>query len=206
MINRSLAIILLLGASTLCQAQTFYGPTHLGDQKFEDLSIFGPAELNKITADSLTVHGALAFDNLTAPKKLEVFGPTEGKNSNVGDITVAGPLQLDHCKVKSLNIAGPFRAKHLTVENTSSFIGPFEVLDSHFQDLSVTADKAAFANTQVKNIVMKKNNDPKEQIISLSGTTVVSGDITFEAGKGQVMLDKTAKLQGKVKGGTLNTK
>lgn len=204
MLKKYIAVLMLLGASSIAQAQSFYGPTHLNDQKFDTLSIFGPAELVKVTADSITVNGTLAFDDLTVQKKLEVFGPTEGKNSNVGEITVAGPLQLEHCKVKSFNVAGPFRAKQLIVENASTFIGPFEVLDSQFQDLSITADKAAFANTQVKSIVMKKNNDPREQVVSLSGTTVVTGDISFEAGKGKVIIAKPAKLQGKVNGGTLS--
>lgn len=197
-------MIMLLSFNTIGHAQTFYGPTHLKDQKFDSLSIFGPADLTKVTADSITVNGALAFDDLTVQKKLEVFGPAEGKNSNVGEIVVAGPLQLEGCKVKSFNVAGPFRAKQLIVENASTFIGPFEVLDSQLQDLSITADKASFANTQVKNIVMKKNNDPQDQEISLSGTSVVTGNITFESGKGKVTVANTAKIKGKINGGTLS--
>ena len=47
---------------------------------------------------------------------------------------------------------------------------------------------------------MKKNDDPKEQIVTLKGKTIVSGDITFESGKGKVIIENPAKLEGKIIG------
>lgn len=59
----------------------------------------------------------------------------------------------------------------------------------------------------------RREVDPKEagasalhQVVQLSNNTVVTGDIVFESGHGQVIVDAGSQLQGKVIGGTVESR
>ena len=190
---------LLLNCNVI-QAKDYFGVTHLANQKLTQVTVYGPADFSKIHADSITVKGTFAFDNLSIQNKLESHGPTEGKNSEIGNLVVYGPLQLDHCIVNSIDMAGPFQAKYITVSKNSVFRGPFSALGCHLQNITLLTDGAVFDDSDIKSITMKKNDDPKEQIVTLKGKTIVSGDITFESGKGKVIIENPAKLEGKIIG------
>ena len=90
----------------------------------------------------------------------------------------------------------------LQVSGAAIIIGPLTAEKSTFQNLIITADKIILEDSKIKDIVVKKNED-KKQVLDLKGKTIVAGNITFESGKGVVKQGPEVKIQGEIKGATV---
>ena len=187
-------------AAHIC-ADTFDGPTALSDRQFGNLIINGPAQLNNVKAVSLTVNGPLQFSQLEVSKTSQVVGPiTNSEKGNFKQLNVKGPLAAGSVQCDGLAVFGPANVRDWMVKGRTVIVGPLIAKNSTFSDVEITADKVVFENTTVNNILIKQQVDNKIQELSLKGSTIVNGNITFESGNGKVTTGKMVEIRGSVKG------
>ncbi|MBX9786976.1 MAG: hypothetical protein K2Y08_06530 [Alphaproteobacteria bacterium] len=188
------------------QAQSFMGVTTLEKQNLQEASFMGPTELKEITAKSLSVMGPLRFNHLKVEKAAEIFGPVANSEFGAFDsLIITGPFVAKNVTCSKLEATGPVDVTALQVSGATTIIGPLKAKKSAFQNLTITSDKVILEDSKTKDIVMKKNKD-KKQVIDLKGKTIVEGNIIFESGKGVVEQGSDVKIQGEVKGATVEKK
>jgi hypothetical protein len=108
-----------------------------------------------------------------------------------------------------LEVTGPVDVTDLQVSGDTTIIGPLKAGKSTFQNLTVTADKIVLEDVKIKDILVKKNQEEKQekkQVLELKGETIVGGNIIFESGKGVVEQGSEVKIQGEIKGATVEKK
>jgi len=203
-----LAIFLLVNLLTInfVQAETFYGPADLSSKTYDNLTINGPADLKEIKTNSLNINGPLTFKGLEVKNNTSIKGPTKGKNGTFADLSIAGPLEARKMICNALEVKGPVSLTDFEVKGNAAISGPVAAQKGVFQDLTVYAPEITLKDVMVKNIVVKKlDKHHKKPTIELQGKTIVSGNITFESGDGEVTQEKGSKIEGKIMGGTLSS-
>lgn len=186
---------------------TFNGVTELASKVFEQLTINGPSTLTEIKADTLDAHGPLTFDKVNITESTDVSGPMRGQEGSFGKLNVTGPLEAQKITCDTLTVIGPAALKYFTVRGNTDIMGSFASEHGNLQDLTFVSS-GTLTNTNVKNITVKPNKaEPTEkEILELKGTTIVTGDIIFTSGKGEVNIQgKDVTFSGKIKGGVLKT-
>lgn len=207
--NLSLALTTFLAITPL-YATTFNGITELTSKTFEQLTINGPSTLTEIRADTLVAHGPLKFNQVNITKNTEVSGSMNGTEGAFANLSVTGPLEAEKISCDTLTVVGPASLKYFTVRGNTDITGPFVSEHGNLQDLTFIAS-GTLTNTNVKNITIKHNNaemqQNKKDNLELNGTTIITGDITFTSGKGEVTVQsKDVTFSGKVNGGVLKDK
>lgn len=233
--------LIILVTSTLiahtASAEEFAGYANLENNKLNDATFNGPANLKGVSAKSLNVRGPLEFSDLKVEGDTKVAGPVSGsKKGTFGSLKVNGPfeatdvicsefivkgpvevteltvngrsdiggsLEAKKSHFQDLKVKGPTEVNELTVKGETNILGPFEAKKSHFQNINVTADTISLEDVEAKDIVIKGSRS-MEQVLQLNGKTVINGNITFKSGKGIVEQGPSVKIQGEVKGGTVN--
>ena len=167
------------------RAESYAGVVSLRDQQFDSLTVSGVTRLSDVATKRVDATGPVAFTNLTVAGPLTVRGTFSGTRATVdGDVNVLGPLSVTQ----------------FTAKANSDVTGPFVATDSHFADLTVTSDKVDLANCKVKDIVIRKGASGNAQTLTLRRGPYVVGDITFESGNGQVVMEHGAYVGGYIKG------
>lgn len=185
------------------QAQSFMGVTALEKQNLKEASFVGPADLKEVTAKSLSVMGPLHFNHLKVEKAAEIIGPVANSEFGAFDsLTITGPFVAKNVTCSKLEVTGPVDVTDLKVSGATTIIGPLKAGKSIFQNLTITSDKVILEDSKTKDIVVEKNED-KKQVLHLKGKTIVEGNITFESGKGTVKQGSEVKIQGEIKGATV---
>lgn len=202
---------LLFCATCICllqeiQAQSFMGVTLLEKQNLQEVSFMGPTELKEITATSLSVTGPFQFNTLKVAKNLVVVGPViDSEHGIFGSLDITGPFEAKNIACSKFNVTGPVDVTNLQVSGDATITGPLKASKSTFQNLTIWSDKIFLEDVKTKDIFVKKILQEK-QVLYLKGKTVVEGTITFESGKGIVEQGPEAKIQGAIKGATLEKK
>lgn len=149
-------------------------------------TFYGPTVCSGKIAAPITVNGPLTLEDATIAT-LNVNGPLEGRNSTVANLTVNGTVKLDNTTVKELSLNGMLTA-------TKSAIASVEAHGN-----------LRFADSNVGNIVMKKDAAAQQHTVYLCGNTNVGGDITFAGNNGVIYMETKAKIVGKVSGADIHT-
>ena len=152
---------------------------------------------------AIKVSGAADFSNAHF-KSLSVNGALDLNNSKVDErIKVHGAASLNKVQVGSVKVYGALHAKGVVVHGTAKIAGALVAHNSKFQDIKISTVECALENTTTKNIVFETDSHKKQQKLVLKGKTVINGDITFESENGEVILDKTSTIKGKIIGGKI---
>lgn len=118
-----------------------------------------------------------------------------------GHTEVNGSLEADKATLGTLKVNGNCKLKDSTVEGEVLINGYLHAENTRFLcEISISSNKLVLENCQVKNIVVRKSS-MENQIVELRGKTNVSGQISFESGKGGVITGSDVALQGKITGG-----
>ncbi len=171
-------------------SETSYGPVSYSNKKLENLKVYGPTTLK----------------NVTVEQKIDVHGPLVSKNIKTKSLDVLGPVKVNKMQAENIEITGPAIIKNSEISGNSNINGPLIGKDSHFKgNLSISAHKIKLIDSEAASIFIKKNSksDHKKQILYLAGKTVINKDISFEREGGLVVVDKSATLKGKIKGGQI---
>lgn len=184
-----------------------------GSLRFTSLSVDGPIDVagrasgRDLTCGPLTIRGAL----------------TDAAQVNCSACSVSGSCTVDTMTCDSLSVHGKLTATHLTARNELTVFGYAHTADSALGSVTLYAGEALFSNTTLKNLTVKKSDEilsnwfgwfgsllklfftpeKKRPIITLTGTTAITGDIFFEGGDGIVKCSPTVHIGGSVIGGTI---
>lgn len=188
------------------QAKSFTGVTTLEHQALQEASFVGPTELNSITAKSLSVMGPLQFNHLEVEKDIVILGPvTNSEHGVFGSLEITGPFNAKNIVCSKLDATGPVDVTDLTVSGEATMTGPLKARKSTFQNLTIWADEISLEDVKTNDILVKKD-EKKKQVLHLKGKTVVTGNITFESRNGMVEQGPDVKIQGAIKGATVEKK
>lgn len=180
-------------------------------------TINGNASLKDTAFESLTINGSLDFKNLDIKKDLKVNGSLDGNNLKCAKLKANGSVTVKNIKVKSAKINGSLSGsdvyvKHdleiegavnmvdITVTGKTKVIGGLSVTKGDFGDIEVVNTTTYLSHCKGKNILVKKIDSDKIQKLELSKGTIISGDVVFESGEGEVHLSNDSIIKGNVKG------
>jgi hypothetical protein len=141
------------------------------------------------TLNSLNINGAVELRNTNITGMAEINGSIEALNAQIGQLQVRGAARLKKCVVNGTTVIHG----HLYAEETT-----FK------KELSVFAQNLTLNACNVDSILF--NYDEKatrQQMLVLSNGTIVTKDVTFEGGKGSIVLSNESKIQGTVAGATV---
>jgi cytoskeletal protein CcmA (bactofilin family) len=212
----TLTIILFTFTSYQAYANYFFGNTKIENENFDNATVQGGANLKNIHLQSLTVHGALKFNDLKIHDHLHVEGSASGEKLNCNIFNVNGSLTGQNITSSSATIHGALSVHSLTVTNDlkvngslighsivvsgkTSVSGTLSALNSNFKDIEIESHKATFENSNARNILIKSVKT-RPQTLTLKGLSTISGDIIFESGDGIIHASKNVKISGNIKG------
>ena len=188
------------------QAQNFTGVTILDYRHLQEASFMGPTELRSITAKSISVVGPFQFEHLEVEKDAVIEGPVANSDHGTfGSLFITGPFTAQNIVCSKFDATGPVDVTNLSVSGEAKITGPLKASKSTFQNLTIWADKISLEDVKTKYILVKENQG-KKQVLHLKGKTVVTGNITFESGKGTVEQGSEVKIHGTIKGATVEKK
>ena len=194
-------------------------------------NINGDTSLHDLDFPELEVNGNLRFKNLHVEEGVQVNGTLSGKKLECKNIAVNGSAHISKVKTiglqvngslsgnsieaQTLEVDGSLDAKNFSVATKMQVNGEVEAVNATIGDCYLTSQEATFVDSKVASILVKdtKTRDtsfwsfivpskPSPQVITLKGSTVVSGDIEFEKEGGEVHIFDNAVVNGKITSGT----
>lgn len=206
--SSNILIIMTFLISPFAHALDYFGQTHLTDLKTDTIKITGAGDLNQVTADMINVIGSLKYQGIQVNQQLKVIGPiSEGLHGNINELHCVGWATLKDNKINTLIITGHLDADKIEVIDQSNITGVMDASNSKFKDISIVSSVMTLKNCSVESIHFQKNNVEKEPpVLKLLESSIVTGDIIFKSQNGKVIIDKTSKVMGQVKGGIIEEK
>lgn len=148
----------------------------------------------------------MIFKSLTAAMAIisplyaeSVYGALVLADATKKDLSIYGAATLTNVTAESLTIYGGLIASNLTVSGKTTIFGVITADDSTFNDLELASDASVLTNSKANKVNVIADKDKKQEL-TLKGTTVISGDVVFESGKGELHTDKDVVIKGQVKG------
>lgn len=168
------------------------GFLYLGNAKKEEPAkniSSGIVSYSKQNLDSLRTNGFVTLEQCDIKQQLEVNGSLKAIYSKIGSLQTNGYANLLDCTIRSSSqINGFLNAIHTT------FSGP----------LNVASQGVELQNCTTHSIVIQDASWViGSQTLELKGKTKVMGSITFESGKGIVIVSPESSIKGQVLGGQI---
>ncbi|MBS0656272.1 MAG: hypothetical protein JSR46_10880 [Verrucomicrobia bacterium] len=184
-------LCLIIGAA-LAYGYIYYYENATSHTDETAVSHAGFAHYGKETVSSLSVNGSLTLDGTRIKGLLEVNGKLDAQDATIGSIDVNGSVHLANCQVSGKTAVNGF----------------FSATSSQFQDeITVSSQKVALNDSTAPSIVVRQIKWlPGTQTVELSHNSKIAGNITFESGKGKVILSDGSIVSGSVIGGEVENK
>ena len=195
-------VFILISSKVYADTTTINGSTTLKDTAFESLSINGSLNFRKLEIKKdLNVNGSVDGTKLKC-RKLNVNGSLRGEKVKVEYAKVKGSLFVKDFHVKhDLEVEGGVQAIDIAVAGKTRIDGDLSATDGEFSAIEVMNTKTYLNKCKVKDIVVKKiAHSNKIQKLDLIEGTIVSGDVIFESGEGEIYLSNDSIIKGTVKG------
>lgn len=134
---------------------------------------------------------------------LQVTGiATLVKTTVIGNTHIAGTLNAKWVNLDTLDVAGKATIFSSKISGPTKISGLLISCQNNFSEkLEIFSDKTYIENSQTGEIKINKGGDT--QVLYLGGTSIVHGNITFPDNHGLVVMDKNAKITGRVIGGDI---
>ncbi len=145
--------------------------------------INGSVVLNNVKFESLRINGSLDFKDLVIEKKISINGSANGNNLKCQEFTINGSLN----------------ANYIDISGKTKISGDLTVSDGNFGDIEISSDEINLTSSKVKNIFVKKIRS-RTQILELNKKTIIFGDVIFESGNGEIILNDGSEIHGSIKG------
>lgn len=164
------------------------------------------ASLNQ---DFRVINGSYSVSNAVITEKLKINGEAIlGENTIVKNtMIVNGKLQATKATFEAeIFFSGNIVIHDSWINNNAQFNGDIIVTNSQFsKNFSLLAQKSTYSACHFNNVIIQKNPYVNTaQIIYLTKGTIITGDLTFEAGNGEIFLDNTSQIKGMVYGARKN--
>ncbi len=167
-------------------------------------NISGSAKLSNHSFENLTVSGSANLKDLKIDKDLVVSGSVTAVNMTADNISVSGSASLEKIKVKNnLEVSGSISGSNVTVTGKTKVSGGMTISEGDFSDIEISAKRLKLVNSKAHNILLL-DSDSKQKLKLKN--SIVSGDVIFESGEGEIYLDNNSKILGKVEGGNIIAK
>jgi len=137
-------------------------------------------------------------------ENINAAGVVRIDNTTVSEQTIiSGILNCQNSFLNSLQVTGTTNISHTTI-NTGVFVGLLVAKNCIFNDnMRVTSNEVNMKTCSLKDVVVSDQNPSVDQLVLLSGDTVVEGNINFISGRGKVILEDNAVVNGQVIGGNI---
>ncbi|MDR3549939.1 MAG: hypothetical protein P4L31_00870 [Candidatus Babeliales bacterium] len=133
--------------------------------------------------------GSAKLDGTTVLDSTKVDGNLKAKDATLNKVNVNGSVNLEGCTINgNANINGYLEGKGNTFKGTLSVSSE-----------SVSLDSSSLQSIEIRKVYPKRD----KQVVKLQNNTFIAGNITFASGDGEVLIDASSKVLGKVIGGTL---
>lgn len=194
-----LILLSVLITSVPIIGKMYMGDTTLTSKKMDDLTILGVANLDNITAATISVTGPLNASNLISDD-FSVTGPISVSKGTLKKISVTGPVSLTDVSSDDITITGYSDFTNVTVAKECMIIGMLNATQSKFNKVSLTMSESVIRDSAAKSIVVNRpDSDEAHQKLLLYGNTRIY-EVVFESGQGEVHLyGENAKVEN-VKG------
>ncbi len=155
-----------------------------------------------VEAQSASFEGFAKLNDKTF-ENLQVMGDAELENVQIiADATITGMLTAKKLIAKNLQVVGNAKLEQATIE-IAQITGMLDAKGCSIQDLYLVAQTAMMDACKIKTITVKKvEGYKKPQILELNNTQI-EGDVTFQAGSGEVILKGDARIAGAIVGGAI---
>ncbi len=180
-------------------ANSISGDVNLINSKLETITVKGNQSFKNSQFKSLTAYGTLNFDNIIIDETLKVDGAANGKILACKAFHVNGALNVQNLKSSEAIVKGAFNGEDVVITGKTIIEGELNAKNSSFQDIEIKSTKSSLDDSTAHNILVNPTKNKPQKII-LKGNTVISGDIVFEAGDGEVHVGDKVKIKGHVKG------
>lgn len=151
---------------------------------------YGPMTCGVGITSSISANGPVTLKDTIVKQAAQVNGTMDAEKGIFNQLTVNGDVKLKDSRVQGL----------------TDINGQLQAINTTFQDtIQLSANSASLADSQTADITIDDSGDGivSPQVLTITGKSVVDGDITFTAKDGIVKLAATAKITGKVIGGKL---
>lgn len=177
-----------------------------------DLIIDGNLDLNKgLVLGKIKVDGSANLNELDLKNNLFVDGVlTLNKGVIAGEVEVDGLANISYTEIKkNFIVDGGLNINNVSIIGKTEVDGMANIKECKISDLIVCGKKTTIEFSEVKSIHVKNLNKievlwRKRQVIRLIGSQV-KGDIIFDSGDGEVVLQGGATVEGKIIGGKVTT-
>ncbi len=171
-------------------------------------SVQGMTEIANSQLNKLKVQGKLRISESIVKGKLKAQGKFQAIQTNfIGQVHTMGHFRAqDAAFQQEVHIVGNIHAYQTSFANTLTAVTQEIILhDTTTQDVYIKDSKNEIKKWGKKykflSFLADKQDEP--QLVTLSGQTIIQGSITFENGKGMVVLGDGAQIKGEVIGGTI---
>jgi predicted acyltransferase (DUF342 family) len=131
---------------------------------------------------------------------LTIKGSVFLKQANLDVLKVEGPVETTGFSANYLEVNGSLIGSKIKMNGDAVINGYIKARESNFKDVKVYSDTVEFQKSKIKTLLIKNTSKPEEKVI-LDDYSTVTGDITFDSGKGVVILQNGSKVLGKINGG-----
>lgn len=209
----------ILGSTTMTgqkNSQTINGSANLQNQTFTSLTVNGRLEFAKLTVkEKLHVNGSASGGGLES-KKVIINGSGDIKKSTLGSLGVNGSGSLEDVHItQNLIINGSATAQKFSVAGSTHVWGDCRFTRATLQSVQLNSSRATFSDSSMTSVYVKKlhtsywtklleqifgEKTQTQQVLILKDNTIVSDDVSFESGKGEIHVYDTSEVKGKVSG------
>lgn len=154
----------------------------------------GPSRHEKPTG--VGNYGIESIDSIEGAGLVKLHG------TSVKDLQMQGSLLSRDAKIGSIDIQGEANFRDSIISGDVLITGAIQTHSSTFEKpVAICTKKALFTHSKVHSITVRQEPSYKgKQIVELKQGTI-SGPIHFESGKGEVHIDPSSRIDGKVTGG-----
>lgn len=164
--------------------------------------VSGSNNLQHKKFNNLTSKGYLQFSDLHITGNFTSHGSAVGEKLKCNNFVVSGSIKASDLTASFGSVKGAISAHNLNISGDLKLSGEIYITKSILGNVEITSNAATFKDSKIHNIMVKNNNN-KEQKITLANKTIISGDVTFESGNGKIYLDNSSKIEGKITGATI---
>jgi hypothetical protein len=146
----------------------------------------GNITCNKGTVNNLIGNGTVTTKDTIVSSTTQINGLLNADNSHFFTLDVNGSAKLNQCIVDHyVQIKGSLTASSTIFSNT----------------VEVYSNETRLINCKLNKDLHIGHTDSKKQLVYLDNSSEISGNIIFDDGEGEVILQKKSKFSGKVIGG-----
>lgn len=153
--------------------------------------------------NNIVVDGISNVNDSTFYKMAKFSGPTTIKSTTFEEaVKINGPAKIFSSNfLATLKVNGPLICSKIVASGQVIVTGEFKAADSFFNnDLILTNPNMLLSKNSEANNIIVNVSDLKHQTLTIDNS-IVSGNITFQSGKGTVILKNGSKIIiGKVTG------